>query len=196
MAEEQAQNNNKKYAEFLNKYFKFVVILLVIIVVISGYYLIISPKWQSKKAKDEALLSLQNEVNKFKADSDFLSQYSSKIIEFTPEEERKLSLALPSEFDLPSIIVQMTKLASTHKFIVGNIQADEVLANGLNDKNLKRVDLEMTINGVAGNNYGDFGRFITALESSLMIFDVKSISFTPEEIGYKLELSTYYYPNK
>lgn len=197
IADPQAKNKkSKKYAEALNKYFKLIVILVAVLVLMAGYYLVISPKMEIKAAKDKSLLELQSEVDQLKADSDFLSKYSSKIIEFTPEEERKLNLALPSEFDLSSIIVQLTRLASEHKFMVENVQTSEVSVNGLNDNNVKRIDIEMTVSGVGGNDYGNFGRFIEALESSLMIFDVKSISFTPEKIGYQLELSTYYYPNK
>lgn len=185
-----------KYAEALNRYFKLVILFLAAVVLVLGYYLVIAPKWQIKSDKEASLLSLQNEVDKLKADSDFLSQYSSKIIEFTPDEERKLNLSLPSEFDLSSTIVQLTRLASANNFIVENIQASEATENGLNDNNIKRVDIEMTVSGIGGNDYGSFGKFIEALESSLMVFDVKAISFTPEEAGYKLELSTYYYPNK
>ncbi|MDO8668692.1 MAG: hypothetical protein Q7K65_00155 [Candidatus Buchananbacteria bacterium] len=196
------ENNNhqsksgKRYAEALNKYFKLIVVLVVIIILLVGYYLIVAPKWKMKSAQDKSFTALQEEVAKLKADSEFLSQYSNKIIEFTPEEERQLSLALPGKFDLSSVIIQLTQLASEHSFIVENIQASEAADNGLKDGHIKRVDLEMKVSGLGGNNYGNFGRFIEALESSLMIFDVKAISFTPEEAGYKLELSTYYYPSE
>lgn len=186
----------KKYAEALNKYFKFIVLLVAIVILVVGYYLVIIPKFELKASDDQSLIKLQNEVEKLKLDSDFLSKYSSKIIEFTPEEERKLNLALPSQFDLSSVIVQLTKLASDHKFIVENVQANETSASGVNDSKIKRIDLEMTVSGLGGNDYGNFGKFIEALESSLMVFDVRAISFTPEESGYKLELSTYYYPEK
>lgn len=189
-------NTNKKIIEALNKYFKLIVILVGVIVLYIGYYFVIIPKWELKSDKDIAMTALQSEVDKLKMDSDFLSKYSSKIIEFSPEEERKLNLALPSSFDLPSIVVQLSQLASEHKFIVESINANETAVNGLNYKNIKRVDIEMTVLGTSGNDYGSFGRFISAVESSLLIFDVRAISFSPDEAGYKLELSTYYYPNK
>lgn len=197
----ETQNNKtelkKKYAaEALNKYFKIVVILVAIIILLIGYYLIIVPQWEMKSDQERYLVALQGEVNKLKADSDFLSKYSSKIIEFTPEEERKLNLALPSDFDLSSMIIQLTKLASEHKFVVENIQANEASVSGLSDSKIKRIDISMTISGLGGNDYGNFGKFIEAMESSLMIFDVRAISFTPKEAGYNLELSTYYYPDK
>jgi len=170
--------------------------LVGVIILYIGYYFVIVPKWEVKSNKETVLLQLEGEVNKLKSDGNFLSQYSSKIIEFTPDEERKLNLALPSRFDLSSIVVQLSRLASEYKFIVENIEANEVVANGLGDSKLKRVDINMTVISSAGNDYGNFGRFIEALESSLMIFDVKAISFSPDEVGYKLELSTYYYPSK
>ena len=191
-----AKEADKKSAELLNRYFRLIIFLAVVIVLAIGYWLVLAPKWENKIEKNQNLLSLRGQVDKLKADSDFLSQYSSKIIDFTPAEERQLSLALPDEFDLPSIIVQLTKLASDYKFIVEDIQAEEVGANGLADKNIKRVDIEMSVSGVGGNDYGNFSKLIEALESSLMIFDVKAISFTPQEAGYKLELSTYYYNRK
>ena len=94
------------------------------------------------------------------------------------------------------MIIQLTKLASEHRFIVENIQTDEVPISGLSDSKIKRINISMTISGLGGNDYGNFGKFIEAMESSLMIFDVRAISFTPQEAGYDLELSTYYYPDK
>ncbi|OGY44134.1 MAG: hypothetical protein A3B89_03245 [Candidatus Buchananbacteria bacterium RIFCSPHIGHO2_02_FULL_40_13] len=184
---------DKKYAEFLNRYFKLIVILIGLVVLFAGYYIVILPKWEMNLERSVDLSTLQNEVYKLQTESEFLSQYSNQIIEFTPVEERQLALALPSVFDLPSIIIQLTKLASDHKFIVESIQADEASANNLSDSRLKKVDIEMAVSGLASNDYGSFSQFIEALESSLMIFDVKAISFTPAKSGYKLELATYYY---
>jgi len=190
------KKTENKYAQFLNRYFRPIVFLVVILVLAAGYFMIIKPKLEIRTTTNQELAVLEDRLNKLKADSEFLSQYSNKIIEFTPEEERKLSLALPDEFDLPSIIIQLTKLAGDYKFIVENIQAEEVSVNGLADKNIKRVDIEMSVSGVGGNDYGNFSKLIEALESSIMIFDVKAVSFNPQEIGYKLELSTYYYAKK
>ncbi|PJE58475.1 MAG: hypothetical protein COU81_00550 [Candidatus Portnoybacteria bacterium CG10_big_fil_rev_8_21_14_0_10_36_7] len=185
-----------KYAEALNKYFKVVLILVAIIVFVAGYYWVIIPKLKIKADKDQGLAVLQAEVDQLKVDSDYLSKYSSTLIEFTPEEDHKLNLALPNDFDLPSILVQLTTLASSHGFVADNISANESSANVSSDSNIKRVDLAMKVTSANGNNYDNFGRFIAALESSLLIFDVRSISFRPDEIGYKLELVTYYYPLK
>ncbi len=189
-------DKDKKFSEALNKYFKLIVVFVVVTVLSAGYYFVIIPKLDLKSKKDQNLASLQSEVNKLKADSDFLSKYSSKIIEFTPDEDRRLSLALPNSFDLSSIIVQLSRLTSESKFILENIQVNEAAVSGVGDSKIKRVDIELAVSGLSGSDYGSFGKFVESLESSLMIFDVRAISFTPEDGGYKLELSTYYYPSK
>jgi len=186
----------KKYIELLNKYFKFIAILLSVIVLFFGYLFVVYPKWQTKERLSNQLSILDQEIGDLSANKEFLSQYSAKLLEFTPKEERDLTLALPDKFDLPSIIVQLTELASDNKFIVENISAEEVNGNNGLIGNLKRIDIEMVVNGVEGSDYGNFSKFIDALESSIMIFDVRAISFTPGEMGYQLELSTYYYPQK
>lgn len=189
-------DKNKKYSEALNKYFKLIIIFFMVMVLGFGYYFVVMPKLDVKLDADQTLISLQGEVDKLKADGDFLSKYSSKIIEFTPEEDRRLSLALPNDFDLASIIVQLSRLASENKFILKNVQVNEVTASGLNEGKTKRVDIEISVSGLGGSDYGNFGKFVASLESSLMIFDVRAISFKPEDNSYKLELATYYYPNK
>jgi Tfp pilus assembly protein PilO len=168
---------------------------MAIIILIVGYFTVISPKLKIKEGRAKVLSTLSKEVRSMQSESESLSRYSDNLLEFTSKEEWFLSLALPDEFDLPSIVVQLTKLASDNKFIVNNIAAEPVNSNGVTSGNLKKVDIEMSVNGVEGSDYGNFSNFIDALESSIMIFDVNSISFTPNEIGYKLELSTYYYPN-
>ena len=105
---------DKKYAEFLNRYFKLIVILIGLVVLFAGYYIVILPKWEMNLERSVDLSTLQNEVYKLQTESEFLSQYSNQIIEFTPVEERQLALALPSVFDLPSIIIQLTKFSHYH----------------------------------------------------------------------------------
>ena len=136
------------------------------------------------------------EVKALESNSQFLSKYSDQLIGFTPEEEKKLSLALPDNFDLPSIIIQLSKLASDHRFVVENIEAEEINSNGLKSSLIKRVDIRASISGIKSGDYDDFYRFIGALESSLMIFNVQAISFDPQNSKYQIELSTYYYPKQ
>lgn len=183
-----------QYAKLLNQYFKFIAIFVFVILTIVGYMIIIKPKLEIKSVKVDKLASLTAEVKSLQSNSDLLSGYSDKIIEFSPEDERKLSQSLPDEFDLPSIVVQLSSLASDNEFIVEDIQIEPVVTSGLLDKNIKRVDIQMSVSGVGGNDYGKFSKLIKALEGSLMIFDVRAISFVPDDIGYQLELSTYYYP--
>lgn len=187
---------NNKYIELLNKNFTLVAVLIAVVIFVIGYLLVIAPKWKVRSTKNQQLnLSLQ-QISGLELQSNFLSQYSSQLLNFEPKEERKIAMALPDEFDLPSIVVQLSKLASDYKFILENISVDELGSNGVDITNLKRVDIEMTVNGVDGSGYGEFSKFIEAIESSIMIFDVKAISFTPDEDGYRLELSTYYYPKQ
>lgn len=188
------KKKKNKYAVLLNRNFKAIAFLLAVIILILGYITILVPKYNLKMAKADEVRELKEEVARLQVNSEFLSRYSSQLINFTPEEERQLSLALPSEFDLSSIVVQLSKLASDHKFVVESISANEVNSSGLSNKIIRRIDIGISVNGVAGNDYGNFYKFIEALESSIMIFDVRAISFMPNEIGYDLELSTYYYP--
>jgi Tfp pilus assembly protein PilO len=190
------QKPGQKYAALLNQYFKPISIFVFIVLIVFGYIIAIVPKMQAKSARVDTLDALAREVKELQADSDLLSRYSDKIIEFTPEEERKLSQALPDAFDLPSTVVQLSQLAGDNDLVIENISAEPVVVNGLSDSNIKRVDIDLSVNIIGGNDYGKFARFITALESSLMIFDVRAISFVPKEVGYKLELSTYYYSKR
>ena len=191
------QATTNKLAELANQYYKLILLLIAAVILIAGYFLVLVPKWEAKNVRNDSLMELQGRVSQLQANSEFLSKYSSNALEYQPTEERMLSLALPDEFDLPSIIVQLTKLAGEHNFIAKNIEAAESLSGVAGNSKIKKVDIKLTVTGVdGGSDYSNFSAFVGALESSLMIFDVKAISFAPNNPEYQMELSTYYYPKK
>lgn len=184
-------------AELANRYYKIIIFVFAVSVMAAGYFLLLVPKWDVKNTRNDSLTALQGRVSELYANSEFLSKYSSNVLDYQPIEERMLSLALPDEFDLPSIIIQLTKLASEHDFIAKNIEAAESLSGVAGNSRIKKVDIKLTVSGTdSGIDYSNFGNFVAAIESSLMVFDVKAISFSPDNPDYQLELSTYYYPKK
>lgn len=183
----------KELAVFTNQFFTPIIFILMTMILLGGYFLVIRVQYGNLvKSRDVDLVELEESINEINQQLAFFSQYAKEEVGFTDEEKDLLSRILPDNFDFPSVVVQFTSLAETYDAKVLSVDVDE----GLNsevvfgaDKFLRKVDINAE---VYVENYDKWRRFISSLESSAMVFDVKSINFSGSS-NYSLKLSTYYY---
>ena len=200
----------------LDRFFKTIILLIIIAVLALGYFVVIKDQYKKlQKSQKIDLVQLQNTINRLENDNAYMTENIDKNIEFSPAEERLLSLALPDQFDFPSLIVQLGSLAGRYGFTVANINVKEASAVAKpksggqdtgknqnpgtpedNNSQLKKVNVEIA---VIGGSYDAFKNFIRAMENSVMFFDVLSINFKAEDIAaqkYSLNFATYYFKEK
>ncbi|MBI5765850.1 hypothetical protein HZA71_01320 [Candidatus Falkowbacteria bacterium] len=200
----------------LNRFFKAIILLIIIAVLALGYFMVIKDQYKKlQKSQKIDLVQLQNTINRLAKDNTYMTENIDKSIEFSPAEERLLSLALPDQFDFPSLIVQLGSLAGRYGFTVANIDVKEVVGIAKpksgdqdtdesqnpsppedNNSQLKKVNVEIA---VVGGSYDAFKNFIQAMENSVMLFDVLSVNFKAEDIAaqkYSLDFVTYYFKEK
>jgi len=129
--------------------------------------------WQSQladaKAAKQGLAKLQGEFNRLKSKAD------------------QIDNALPSEKDLPDLLVQAEALASQSGLVLGSIsftsQQQPSLPPGTEAPEeaapAKILQVTLSLDG----NYTGLKNFLTALENNLRVSDVSSISFLGESSG-------------
>ncbi|MFA4871796.1 MAG: hypothetical protein WC610_01930 [Patescibacteria group bacterium] len=200
----------------LNRFFKAIILLIIMAVLVLGYFMVIKGQYKKlQKSQKIDLVQLQNMINRLEKDNAYMTENIDKNIEFSPAEERLLSLALPDQFDFPSLIIQLGSLAGRYGFTVANINAKEAVGIAKpksggqdtsksqnfspsedNNSQLKKINVEMA---VVGGNYNAFKNFIQAMENSVMFFDVLSVNFKAGDIAaqkYSLNFATYYFKEK
>jgi Tfp pilus assembly protein PilO len=128
-------------------------------------------------------------------------------------EEQKITEALPSQEDIPSLLVQVEALASQNGLILDSInlssleetkksktstQASPVPPVGTLEVGSKPITIDLALSG----NSGALKNFLKAVESNLRLMDVTSVSFgesaatapltTSGLVTFKVSLNAYY----
>lgn len=187
---------NQKALLIVHRFFKWIIAAVAVLILIGGYFLVIKDGYQRlKKSQDVDLVKGRESITELRQRLAELSGYANETVAFTPTEEHLLALVLPDEFDFSSIVIQLTALAEKNNFLVEGLDLEDDNNNQNNGKpnvvgQLHKVKIRLK---VIGDNYNDFRNFLAALETSVMLVDVISVSFSPETSNYELNLMTYYY---
>lgn len=190
----------KRFFVFINRFFNLILLIVVLLVLSLGYLLVIKDQYQKLvMTRDVELHSLTSDIDYLEDNKGPFVEYVKKMVRLSAEEEILLSLALPSKFDVASIIVQIDSLADNYNFQTVRLNINESKSNfntdgswtGQGKLNEIEIDIEL-----AGENYDDWRHFLSALESSIMIFDTVAINFSSAGSVYKLNLVAYYYPEE
>jgi len=185
---------------YFNKYFRSVIIVIVIIVFILGYFLVLKGQYeQIRYSTDVDLTLIDQNIERLMRDAEFVDRYIDQAVDFTTAEEELLATVLPSEFSFPSFVIQMEGLAKKQGMLVTDmslLQAESISANQGSGLQMAHIDVVLAS---VGSDYSKFKSLLDSMETSLMVFDINSVSFgtfTGTSNQYKINLTTYYYPDK
>lgn len=185
----------KEVAVLISQFFAPIIFLLVVVILAGGYFFIIRVQYTTLvKSRDIDLVALEKQISDLNQQLSVFSNYAKEDVGFTDKDRDLLARALPDRFDFPSIVVQFTALAKDYDVEVLSINIKESLKDDVywpQNPALRKANISVE---VFVENYDKWRRFIKALESSVMIFDVQSINFSGVS-NYSLELATYYYQN-
>ncbi|MFA4942572.1 MAG: hypothetical protein WC564_02990 [Patescibacteria group bacterium] len=198
----------------LNDYFGAIIALSVIVILVGSYYFIILPRYQKIVATINATFYETDQLTpKYKE----LSDYQSLIEVYkniSPSDVLKVKGLVPQEYLKEDLFTEIIYLASTQKLTVNslNISKDGVATStpvsgrtaGANTNgtstagNLSSLKLPSGVGAFnvklsLGNvDYPALKTWLRAMENSLRIIDVKSISFDPKSGAAVLDMTTYY----
>lgn len=158
----------------------------------------------------DKFVSLGSEIERYgnllKEREEFIIKVSQlkEIYESRAPEIRKVYYSLPSEKDIPGLIVQFEALASENGLILEKLkfferkETKEEKEGGVElQKSHKTLNVILSVTG----GYQSFRSFLEALEFNIRIMDIKSIEFSSkrteeeEERGlftFNVELEVYY----
>lgn len=192
--------NRHYFLELLNQYFIFVLFGIVVLVLVLGYVLVVRDQVvQYQQSTYVELPQIRAAVDQLDAQKKALEADEKNGLAFTAQERQLLGLMVPEQFDFSSITVQLSSLAQQYGFLVTKLEATEDkrdVANGSTTKKaedpLKKVKIKMT---VSGKEYESFKQLVTAIEGSVMLLDMQSLTFSNSGTSFDLELLGYFYPS-
>ena len=128
-----------------------------------------------------------------------LTENLERLISQYNERERdiaSLNKAIPNGQNIPELLVNLEAIASENGLIFENVNFKP---KDLKAPGIKTLTMDINVKG----SYPDFLNYLKALEKSLRIFDVTSVSFSgisPGQAnvkigntGFSLKINTYYY---
>lgn len=184
------KNQLPNYRSLIEDHIMVVAFAVAVIVMIIGYMVVIEQhlvRW--RQITKHELPQLQQIRYQLDLKQRFLVAQGQNIT-FTGEERRLLNMAVPNDFDMASLTVQMSALASQQGLTVTQLeiipQKEDETANAL-----KKVRVKLS---ASGENYEQFKAFVLAIESSVLIVDVQSLTYAGQQGSYEVEFLSYVYP--
>lgn len=105
------------------------------------------------------------------------------------EKKAKLAAVVPTQPDVPGILVAMDEIAKENGFVMTAIDTivDEKVVSPAGNKTVR-----MSVNMVGGT-YEQFKALLGDISRSLRLFDVQSVVFTPNSGNYSMIMRAYFY---
>jgi len=175
--------------------FKYLVLPLILFIAAAAIiFWVLLPLWQSTQAALE--LKKENENNlaqreKLAANLEHLiGQYNERASDLT-----SFSKAIPVGKNIPELLINLEALASENGLIFSGVNFKP---EDLKAPNVKTLIMEVKVKG----SYPAFQNYLKAVEKSLRLFDVTSVSFSgvapgqgnanPNNLDFNLLINTYY----
>ena len=195
-------------SQFFIKNYVLITIGTVILVIVLSVYLLLLPKYRLYTLqKDVELVALENNLTKEKSRLEKLQNTQLEFEKFADNENiQKLSQVLPTKKEVADLFIQFESLTKKANFTLLNLSVSEdlsVQSSSANNKSARNQadqtmqdvkSLRVQIN-VSGGGYNSLKGFLDLLETHVRLFDINSLTFTPNIIGqtnYNLVITTYY----
>ncbi|MFA6099516.1 MAG: hypothetical protein WC750_01395 [Patescibacteria group bacterium] len=185
----------KRPSRIFTDYYGSVFLLLVAVYVTGGFFFI-KPKIDENKQIEADTKALNQQIDNDKSYFDGLTGSVAAAQSIAPDVLTKVDQALPHEGSIPDLLVQLSAAAVGTNVVLSNIVFDGVGKVPSTVASTQTINMTLT---VTAKDYATLKGFLRALETSLRIFDIQTISvggFSGEKVNFNLQLKSYYYPSK
>lgn len=183
-------------AQFFVTYYIWIVLATIVLIVGAGSYFVLLPKYRLYMLqKDSELTSLRTTLEQEKSRLEKLQNTQLQFEKFEQNENiQKLSKVLPTKREISDLFNQFEGITQQADFTLLNLSVSEDLSENSSNPSGELKSLRVQIN-VSGGGYNSMKGFLTLLEDNIRLFDINSLTFTPNIIGqtnYNLVITTYY----
>lgn len=205
MPELLTQDKEKKAPSRLFTDYYATAVLILIAVFVGVAFFVLRPMIIDIKETNAQTATRLETLDQQRAYLTSLSQSVAASKSISPEALDQVNRALPSDADIPLLLLQFSAAAAQRNIKIGSISFSEPqpartagtsapspAGGATTTRAVIPMDVSLTLNA---QNYIDVKRFLADLESSLRLMDVVGISTSPsgkdKETAYQLQLRTY-----
>lgn len=174
--------------------------LISLFVLVLGLFLVfvfILPAWNKTGALNNEKTSKGRQLEDSRSIVVSIDELSAKYKKAKTDLD-KLSLAIPSEQQLPELLIQFEDMIKSNSMIVNNVEftdegvstSNELLSSG----NVKTIRTKLAIEG----SYSNFKNLLKDIEHDIRLMDITAISFSrggaagDSSMKFDVVLDTYY----
>jgi hypothetical protein len=217
----QEKHRQNQVNKALNNYFPFLIIAVVAAVLILSYFFIIKPKYRKIVTTINTTFYEKNQLAPKYSELSGYKELLEAYNQLDPAAVAKAASLIPGEYLKEDLFTEMVYLASQQGLTMGSLvvvkdvdqaAAAEVGANNNTRRpgnapaapaapsapalnlpaNVGSFNVKMTLNKV---DYPALKKWLAAVENSLRLIDIRTLSFDPKTSSASLEMVTYYLKN-
>ena len=182
---------------FINRYFIIIVICVFVVILGVGYLFFI--KNTVTQIQEIGVVDLQVRDQELAAKQETLARLqrlNEKYTSLTHGDLAKLGDVLPSQSEIPSLVIEIKNFVESSGLILRDIDAgvlqalpapSATTAAGLV---VKKLPITLSVSGV--DNYSQLKSFLDKLSNNLPLLELTSLSYSPATDSYNLNLTSYY----
>lgn len=163
---------------------------LAVVYLAAAYYLLILPKIGPLiEGGDLDTSILKGQQAERQAYQKKLADAETGFKGMNAEKKEKIGSAVPTDPDVPGILVALDAVAKDDGFVLTSIDTvvDEKMTTPAGSR-MVRISANMS-----GGDYEQFKFLLSDIARSLRLFDVQSVVFTPNSGNYALVMRAYFY---
>lgn len=175
--------------------------LISLAMLIIGVFLtlfLLLPEWQNINAEKEEKKKSEDALEEWNTYLANINDLSARYEQSSSDLE-KLALAIPSDPQMPELLIQLGEIIKRNGLIATKINfaaKGETPAEQLKSPSkIKTIEMELTMDGT----YSNFKKFLNDMEKGARLTDVSSVSFAKESessgsdvMEFKMALNSYY----
>jgi len=172
---------------------------VLILLAVAAFFTFVDPTYKEIKILSEENSQFDEALNRSKELQAVRDGLLSRYNTFSTESIDRIDKLLPDNVDNVRLILDLDSIASKHGMLIKNVSISDNDSSNENtniitqDSPIGEIDLSFKVT----SPYADFKRFISDLEQSLRIVDIKRLSFRPrsesaELFDFDVSIRTYW----
>lgn len=162
-------------------------------------FIFVLPAWNKSGVLNNEKISKEKQLTDLRSTVANIDELSAKY-EKSKTDLNKLSLAIPSEQQLPELLIQFEDVIKSNSMIINNVEFTDEGASTGNEfsktGNVKIIQTKLAIEG----SYSNFKNLLNDIERNIRLMDVTSINFSrggaDTNTKFDVVLNTYYLLSK
>ncbi|MFH1473073.1 MAG: type 4a pilus biogenesis protein PilO [bacterium] len=171
---------------------------ILLLISVGLFYTFTSPQYADVKNLRAESAEYKKVLDGAIAISETTDAIQDEYEKISKEEVERLNKVLPDNIDTVHLALDLDTMASQYGISIKNVKVDKnmedntsVISSGNSGLPYEKVNVTFSFI----SNYASFSKFLTDIEKSLRIIDVRSISFQTSDVGlyeHRISVETYW----